>query len=99
MNLQIITTVQIGLIYFLCLLHKISYGTTTTVLNINGTVLLLYNFADDLDKRLQPFIIGNILIYQCVRDITFKITKVFWFICGRLIIMIIYIFPQADKGI
>ncbi len=73
------------------------------LMNVNnpfsrGTVFSLYNFADDLGRGFGPFIIGNILIYYLGRNVAFNIANAFWIICGGLILLMYWTFPQENRG-
>jgi len=66
--------------------------------NSRGTVFSLYNLADDLGRGFGPFIIGNILILNFGRNVAFNIANSFWFICGCLILLMVWTFPKEDLG-
>ena len=71
------------------------------LMNVNspfsrGTVFSLYNFADDIGRGFGPFIIGNILIYTFGRNIAFNIANIFWLICGFLILLMTWTFPNDN---
>ena len=73
------------------------------LMNVNnpfsrGTVFSLYNFADDLGRGFGPFIIGNILIYYFGRNVAFNIANTFWIICGGLILLMYWTFPEENRG-
>lgn len=70
------------------------------LLNVNtpetrGSIFSLYNLTDDLGKGFGPVIISALIVWFG-RLMAFNVANLFWLICGLLLLVMIWIFPDDE---
>ncbi|MGQ9842934.1 MAG: MFS transporter [Spirochaetota bacterium] len=70
------------------------------LLNVNtpetrGSIFSLYNLTDDLGKGFGPVIISALIVWFG-RLMAFNVANLFWLICGLLLLVMIWTFPDDE---
>jgi MFS family permease len=70
------------------------------LLNVNtpetrGSIFSLYNLTDDLGKGFGPVIISALIVWFG-RLMAFNVANLFWLICGLLLLVMIWTFPEDE---
>lgn len=70
------------------------------LLNVNtpetrGSIFSLYNLTDDLGKGFGPVIISALIVWLG-RLMAFNVANLFWLICGLLLLVMIWTFPDDE---
>ncbi len=70
------------------------------LLNVNtpetrGSIFSLYNLTDDLGKGFGPVVISALIVWFG-RLTAFNIANLFWLVCGLLLLVMIWTFPEDE---
>jgi MFS family permease len=76
-----------------------SSNVKAVLMNVNlpenrGTILGVFNLADDLGKGLAPFVLGSVLAVALGRTMAYNIAVLTWLVCGAAWIVLIKVFPR-----